>query len=290
VVDYQEISKSGREGSTAILGITSSLLRNHQRNLIGAMLIIRDLTEEKKTEELIRRMDRLTSLGQLSAGIAHEIRNPLTSINFNVRLLAKKLVGADAAQGLIDDTLEGIDRIKTLVKGMLDFAKPSLPCLKSDSLLRVLKNSIALIDSQLKNKDIEVVFDLNENFPEVIFDSHQIQQVLVNLLLNSLEAMPRGGRIGITSTIEPAHGKQGGQVVLYCTDAGTGISRENLSKIFNPFFTTKPEGTGLGLSIVHKILEQHNATVDVVSEEGRGTTFILKFPIHRTEGEKDVSL
>lgn len=290
VVDYQEINKSGREGSTLILGITSSLLRNHQRNLIGAMLIIRDLTEEKKTEELIRRMDRLTSLGQLSAGIAHEIRNPLTSINFNVQLLAKKLVGADAAQGLIDDTLEGIDRIKTLVKGMLDFAKPSLPCLKSDSLLRVLKDSVGLIDSQLKNKGVEVVFDLNENFPEVIFDSHQIQQVFVNLLFNSLEAMPCGGRIGITSRIERDHGKQGGHVVLYCTDAGTGIGRENLSKIFNPFFTTKPEGTGLGLSIVHKILEQHNATVEVVSEEGRGTTFILKFPIHRTEGEKDVSL
>ena len=232
----------------------------------------------------------MTSLGQLSAGIAHEIRNPLTSINFNVHLLAKKLVVADAAKGLIDDTLEGIDRIKTLVKGMLDFAKPSLPCLKSDSILRVLKDSIALIDSQLKKKGIDVIVDLNENFPEVIFDSHQIQQVFVNLLLNGMEAMPEGGVISITSRMEKAPGKQGDHVVLHCTDAGTGISRENLSKIFNPFFTTKPEGTGLGLAIVYKIMEQHNGSVDVVSEEGKGTTFILRFPIHRTEGKKDVPL
>ncbi len=290
VVDYQEINKNSRDGNAAILGITSSLLRNHQRNLIGAMLIIRDLTEEKRTEELIRRMDRLTSLGQLSAGIAHEIRNPLTSMNFNVQLLAKKVVATEATKELIDDTLEGIDRIKTLVKGMLDFAKPSLPCLKSDSLLRVLNDSIALIDSQLKKKGVEVVLEGDEDFPEVILDAHQIQQVFVNLLLNGMEAMPGGGRISITSRVERDPAKQGGQVVLHCADAGTGIAHENLSKIFNPFFTTKPEGTGLGLPIVHKILEQHNASVDVVSEEGRGTTFILRFPIVRTEGKRDVSL
>ncbi len=283
VVDSKEIQQTRKEGVATTLGITSSLLRNHQGNLIGAMVIIRDLTEEKKTEELIRRIDRLTSLGQLSAGIAHEIRNPLTSINFNVQLLAKKSFSPEAAKNLIEDTQEGIDRIRTLVKGMLDFAKPSLPCLKSDALLRVVQGSIALMDSQLKEKKVEVLCEVQENLPEVILDAHQIQQVFVNLLLNGMEAMPEGGTIRITGQVEKRSKKFGDHVVLYVNDHGTGISRDSLSRIFNPFFTTKPEGTGLGLSIVHKILEQHNASVDVSSEKNRGTTFILRFPIHPVE-------
>jgi two-component system NtrC family sensor kinase len=283
VVDYKEIKKIEKDGTTAILGITSSLLKNHQRNLIGAMVLIRDLTEKKKTEELIRRMDRLSSLGQLSAGIAHEIRNPLTSINFNVQLLAKKIALTETTRCLIDDTKEGIDRIRTLVKGMLDFAKPSRPSLKSDSIPRVLKDSIALMDSQLKKNGVAVSVLMPEPFPEVIFDAHQIQQVFVNLLLNGMEAMAEGGSISIKSLIEKDAKKKGVHVLLHFTDHGAGISRENLSRIFDPFFTTKPDGTGLGLPIVHKILEQHNASVGVSSEEGKGTTFILKFPIHRTE-------
>lgn len=130
VVNRKEINPN--HGATA-LGVTSSLLRNHQSALIGAMIIVRDLTEEKKTDELIRRIDRLTSLGQLSAGIAHEIRNPLASIYFNVQLLAKKLPASDPTHSLLGDTQEGVNRIRTLVKGMLDFAKPSPPSLKHDS-------------------------------------------------------------------------------------------------------------------------------------------------------------
>jgi len=286
VVDNKEIRQVRKEGGTVTLGITSSLLRNHQEGLIGAMVIIRDLTEEKKTEELIRRIDRLTSLGQLSAGIAHEIRNPLTSINFNVQLLAKKAAVSETARNLIADTQEGIDRIRTLVKGMLNFAKPSLPCLKSDSLRRVVRGSIALMDSQLKEKQVEVCCEMAENLPEVVLDAHQIQQVLVNLLLNGMEAMPEGGIIRIAGRIEKGPKKRGDQVVLQVTDQGTGIARDNLSRIFNPFFTTKPEGTGLGLSIVHKILEQHHASVDVASDKNRGTTFTLRFPVHPAEDQR----
>jgi PAS domain S-box-containing protein len=290
VVSRKEVHRMSGNGNADTLGLTSSLLRNHQGNLIGAMLIVRDLTEEKKTEELIRRIDRLTSLGQLSAGIAHEIRNPLASINFNVQLLAKKLAAADDnARSLIDDTREGIDRIRILVKGMLDFAKPSLPCLKKDSIVRVLKDTISLMDSQLKKKKVMVKLGILDDIPDVVIDAHQIQQVFVNLLLNGMEAMPEGGRITIGGRIEKGHGKLCDQAVLQFTDHGVGISRDNLNKIFNPFFTTKTEGTGLGLSIVHKILEQHNALVEVFSEEGKGTTFTLKFQIHGVE-ERDAAI
>lgn len=290
VVNRREINRHSGNGNVDILGLTSSLLRNDQGNLIGAMLIVRDLTEEKKTEELIRRIDRLTSLGQLSAGIAHEIRNPLASINFNVQLMAKQLVETENTKSLIEDTREGIDRIRILVKGMLDFAKPSLPCLKKDSIVRVLKDTISLMDSQLKKKKVVIRLGVLDDIPEVVIDAHQIQQVFVNLLLNGMEAMPEGGRINIGGRIEKGHGKLCDKALLQFTDHGVGISRDNLHKIFNPFFTTKTEGTGLGLSIVHKILEQHNALVEVFSEEDKGTTFILKFQIHGVEENRCIDI
>jgi two-component system NtrC family sensor kinase len=282
--EYQEIRKSRKDGSQLILGITSSWLRDHQDHLIGVIFIVRDLTEGKRTEELIRRMDRLTSIGQLSAGVAHEIRNPLASISLNVQMLSKKWALDEAAQNIVSDTLEGIDRIKSLVKGMLDFAKPSTPALKRGSLARVLNNSIALLDSQLRKKRIDVKLDLVEDLPEIVFDEHQIQQVLVNLLLNGLEAMSDGGSLRIKGSLGKDQKKRRRHLALQIMDTGVGIPPGDLSKIFDPFFTTKPEGTGLGLSIVHKILDQHQASIDVVSEENRGTTFILSFPLTPLEG------
>ncbi|MHB8070121.1 MAG: GAF domain-containing protein [Desulfobaccales bacterium] len=287
--DYQEIRKSRKDGSQLILGITSSWLRDHQDNLIGVVFSVRDLSEAKRTEEMIRRMDRLTSIGQLSAGIAHEIRNPLASISLNVQMLSKKLALDDASKNIVSDTLEGIDRIKSLVKGMLDFAKPSYPALKKGSIARVLRHSISLLDSQTRKKRIEIKLDMPEDLPEVVFDEHQIQQVLVNLLLNGLEAMSDGGSIRIKAGLGSHNKKRQRRLALQITDSGEGIPAADLSKIFDPFFTTKPEGTGLGLSIVHKILDQHHASIEVVSAKNRGTTFILSFPLYPAGG-RDVPL
>ena len=169
---------------------------------------------------------------------------------------------------------------------MLDFAKPSRPCLKNDSIVRVLKDSIALLDSQLKKNKVVVVLDMDDSLPEIVLDAHQIQQVFVNLLLNGMEAMAEGGCISVTGRIEKDAGTDRDRLLLLFTDHGQGISREDLPQIFNPFFTTKADGTGLGLPIVHKILEQHNALVDVRSEEGQGTTFLLRFPMHRSEEKR----
>jgi two-component system NtrC family sensor kinase len=204
-------------------------------------------------------------------------------------MLSKKLALDDAAKNIVADTLEGIDRIKSLVKGMLDFAKPSTPALKRGSIARVLRNSIALLDSQLRKKNIEVKLDLPEDLPEIVFDEHQIQQVLVNLLLNGLEAMSDGGSLRIRGSLGRDQKKRRRHLALHITDTGSGIPPANLSKIFDPFFTTKPEGTGLGLSIVHKILDQHHVAIDVVSAEHRGTTFILSFPL-KPAGGLDVPL
>jgi signal transduction histidine kinase len=249
------------------------------------MVLVRDLTEEKKTEALIRRIDRVTALGQLSAGIAHEIRNPLASISFNVQLLAKRLNGTPEAAGLIHDTRAGIDRIRSLVQSMLDFARPAPPRLQRGSLAALLRETVALMDAQLRENRVAITLDLPPDLPEVVFDAHQAQQVFVNLVLNAMQAMPGGGRIVIDGRVEPGDDGSGRCLLLRCTDHGCGISADNLARIFNPFYTTKAEGTGLGLSIVHKILEQHNATVEVVSEAGRGTSFLIRFPLDQNGGD-----
>ncbi len=277
-ISNREVVVTGKDGSESIFGLTSVTL-DIEENTSGALISIQDLTETKKTEELIRRMDRLSSLGTLSAGMAHEIRNPLASINFNVQLMAKKLQRADVEESILADTFEGINRINMLIKRILDFTKTGTPVFKSANINDVLEEAIALIAPQLNKKKIDIQKYL-EKVPESIFDPHQIQQVLVNLLLNSVEAIQDGnGIIDIRTSVK--RNAPNDLLLLTIRDNGAGISSENLQKIFDPFFTTKPEGTGLGLSIVHKIMDQHDAKIDIKSKEGKGTSFILSFPIRR---------
>ena len=236
----------------------------------------------------MRRMDRLTSLGQLSAGIAHEIRNPLASINFNVQFLARQLDPDEKTRRIIDDTLTGVDRIKDLVKGMLDFCRPAPPKLKSDSIRQCLEDAVSLLESQFRKNDIRVALSLAQDAPDIVFDNQQIHQVFVNILLNAMQAMPKGGTVRVESRIEQDAKKPRRQLCVTISDSGVGIPKEDFSKIFDPFFTTKPEGTGLGLSIAHKILEQHRAVIEVKSREGQGTTFTLRFPIDEGKGHVPV--
>ena len=276
--DSREI-RHERKGTTLILGVSATLLRE-PGGARGALIIFQDLTESKRTEELIRRVDRLTSLGQLSAGIAHEIRNPLASINFNVQMLMKKSPPADGdrSREILRDTLRGVDRIKTLVKGMLDFAKPATPRFKRAFLSSALSETISLLETELRKKRIRLEMKLADPEPEVVFDPYQIQQVFMNLILNAMEAMPDGGKIMIRSVLE------GECLSVRIADTGAGIAAPDLAKIFDPFFTTKPEGTGLGLSIVHKILEQHHARIEIESRVGGGTTFLIRFAVNGREG------
>ena len=282
VPDNQEIAYPRKDGNTVLLGINSSLLKNRVSGIIGTILSIQDLTEVKKTEELIRRMDKLSSLGQLSAGLAHEIRNPLASINFNVQLIEKHLEGDQHARSIMRDTFEGIERIKVLVKRVLDFTRTGIPSFSSGDIHESINDALELVAPHIKKKNIAIKKKYAENTGPLVFDPHQMQQVFVNLFLNATEATPEGGLIEIRSTKEQDRNRGEDVCVVTVTDNGQGISPENVSKIFDPFFTTKPEGTGLGLSIVYKILEQHEASIDIKSIENKGSSFSLRFPAKRT--------
>jgi two-component system NtrC family sensor kinase len=284
ITESRELVIRKKQGGRAVLGVSSSQLRSRDGTVLGAVVMARDLTEAKRSEEWLRRMDRLTSLGQLSAGIAHEIRNPLASINFNVQFLARQLDPDEKTRRIIDDTLTGVDRIKGLVKGMLDFCRPAPPILKSESINRAIEDVVSLLDSQFRKHDVRVELSLAQDAPDVVFDNQQIHQVIVNILLNAMQAMPQGGIVRVESCVEQDPKKPHRRLCITISDSGVGIAKEDFPKIFDPFFTTKPEGTGLGLSIAHKILEQHHAVIEAKSRVGQGTTFILRFPIDEGKG------
>jgi two-component system NtrC family sensor kinase len=288
ITESRELVIRKKQGDRAVLSVSSSQLKSRDGTVLGAVLIAQDITEAKRSEEWMRRMDRLTSLGQLSAGIAHEIRNPLASINFNVQFLARQLDPDEKTRRIIGDTLTGVDRIKDLVKGMLDFCRPAPPKLKSDSIRRCLEDAVSLLESQFRKNDIRVALSLAQDAPDIVFDNQQIHQVFVNILLNAMQAMPKGGTVRVESRIEQDAKKPRRQLCVTISDSGVGIPKEDFPKIFDPFFTTKPEGTGLGLSIAHKILEQHRAVIEVKSREGQGTTFTLRFPIDEGKGHVPV--
>jgi PAS domain S-box-containing protein len=276
---YREIINSKRIGEEEIYGVNTSVVRSQSDKVKGAIITIRDLTQIKQTEAMLRRVEKLSSLGQMSAGIAHEIRNPLASINFNVQLLRKRMGEDDPSQQTIRNTLEGVERIKTVIQRTLDFTKDINPAMQYGDIESVLTEAIMLTTQQFKFRKIKINKDFCHNLPKILFDPHQIRNVFVNLLLNAAEAMPRGGTVTIRRLIEEPSNLNGTEkLLIIIKDNGIGISHDNLKRIFDPFFTTRQEGTGLGLSIVHKILEQHNFSIDVRSRENRGTSFFLRFP------------
>jgi PAS domain S-box-containing protein len=287
--ENEEINWTRSDGENLVLQINSTLLRGKDRAVQGTIVSIQDLTEIKKTEELIHRMDKLSSLGQLSAGLAHELRNPLASINFNVQLLEKALEKDQNTRAIFQDTNEAIERIKILVKRVLDFTKKGLPAFKSGCIHHSINDAAELIAPQLGKKHIEIKRDFSRDVGPITFDPNQMQQVFVNLLMNATEATPDGGTIDIRSDVEKRRQHSSDMLVLTISDNGQGILPDHLPKVFDPFFTTKADGTGLGLSIVHKILEQHDATIDVKSKENKGTTFIIRIPIKKI-AERDVSV
>ena len=280
-VETSLVRKSGEE---SILQIATCSVKRPEEVSTEFIITFRDITESRKSEEILHRMDMLSSLGQLSAGIAHEIRNPLSGIKLNLQILSKKIKNPESIEK-ISDSLEGIGRINNLIKSVLNFARPVVPKFKRDHLQRVLKDTISIMGSQLRRNKIRVTMDLPAAVPVIAFDENQIRQVFVNLLLNAMAAMPEGGTIKIIGSMDNHEPGKAGLFRLVIADSGSGIRQDLLPRIFDPFFTTKPEGTGLGLSIVHKILEQHKATIEVESSDRRGTVFTLTFPLNTVEAE-----
>ena len=228
----------------------------------------------RKTEAQLIRSEKLAALGQLAAGIAHEIRNPLTSINILIHSLRDKPSDEERHQEDLRVIEEEIHRINEIVDQFLRFAKPAPPLLQEADVLSLFEETLLLLKPQIEKQRIFVEKEFPA-LPPTVLDREQMKQVILNLLLNALQAMPGGGRLRLSAQVL----EDNRWIQLSIQDTGVGIPPEDMNKLFDPFFSTKEGGVGLGLSIAHRILDQHRGKIQAQSTPGRGTLFTLWLPI-----------
>lgn len=238
----------------------------------GNILTIEDLTERVSFRQRMARFERLASLGRLSAGIAHEVRNPLTGISLLLDELHDRLLTNPADQKLIQRALHEIERLESLVNELLTFAALPENRMVSGDLAAVLHNTLFLMSKQFEKQQVRLHEDIPETLPHPRMDGDRLKQAILNLLTNALDAMPGGGDLWIAAR-RTADGCR-----LTIRDSGQGVSPERLALIFEPFYTTKGEGTGLGLSITYTIITSHGGRIEVQSREGEGTEFSIHLP------------
>ncbi len=275
------------------LGMLTTLSNQAAVAIENAMLY-EDLS---KTKVQMQRADRLASLGTLTAGLAHEIRNPLVAIKTFTQLLPTRFDDDEFRNHFLKVTAGEVDRISSLVSELLDFSRPSQPKLNKENLNQVLEKMLLLVDTELHKKSLQIIKNFNEFLPPVVLDKEQIKQVFLNILLNAVYAAPESGTITVETRLIKRDGSQSFiQVII--KDTGQGISEENMDKIFTPFYTTKHEGSGLGLAISNQIIQEHSGSIEVESKENQGTTFYINLPVNplliqgekqwRQENEKNV--
>jgi len=237
--------------------------------------VSRDVTQEIGRQEMLLQQEKLSSVGKLAAGVAHEINNPLTAVLTNSMLLLEDLPTDDPMyedlKAIADETL----RCREIVRGLLEFARQDVPAKVESDLNKIAASVVSLVRKQFSFKNIAIVQDLAQNLPAVNIDRDQFQQVIVNILINAMEAIERDGEI----LIETAYNEPKRTIELKITDTGNGIPEEARLKLFDPFFTTKDTGTGLGLSISHGVVQRHGGSISFKSQMGKGTTFVISLPV-----------
>jgi signal transduction histidine kinase len=234
---------------------------------------------ERYHYEQMKRADRLASIGEMAAGIAHEIKNPLAGIAGVVQVFKKGLPVGDQNRAVLEEVLSQVERMDKAVRNLLSFARPPEPKMSLVDVNELIGKLLDFLEPQFAKHSITAERKLTTGLPLLKLDPDLIQQALINIALNAIQAMPEGGRFSVeTRSVKPEKEINGSVEILFM-DTGKGISPENLSRIFNPFFTTRQQGTGLGLSITQRIIEQHNGDINVMSTPGRGASFMISFPI-----------
>jgi signal transduction histidine kinase len=234
------------------------------------IVVGRDISERKKMGEFIRKTETLSIAGQLAAGIAHEIRNPLTSVKGFLQLMQKK----SDISNFLDIMLAEIDDMDKIIKEFLTLAKPQANQTLETNVNVILQNVISLISPQAILKNIDIVKNVEPHLPLIYCDQYQIQQVLINILQNSIQAMNTGGQITIKATKNNSS-----HIMFRVIDQGPGITKERMKRIYEPFFSIKEKGTGIGLMICHKIIRDHGGTIHIDSKVNEGTTVDIILPI-----------
>lgn len=280
-----EFSIKGYFGDRRDIGLATSPLRDPQGSAMGVVIVFRDLSQIKVLEERLRKGERLASLGILSAGMAHEIRNPLGGIRGATQLLQDELQEGSGLNEYIEIIIREVDRLNNIVKGLLEFARPAALKLRPINLHQTLDQVVSLVEMEVPKERVRFVRHLDPSLPEVLADPDQLTQVFLNLFKNGLDAMGGEGVLTLTTRMLPGYKRQPGEhakrgmVAVDVEDQGCGMEAEETEKIFNPFYTRKAGGVGLGLAITHRIIEEHGGKIDVTSEPDKGTRVRVSLPI-----------
>ena len=277
--EFQEVESHiiDKQGQVHDVRLYTSRFNGDQNDYIGSLLVIRDVSEIKKLEEYAKQSERLASLGQLTAGIAHEIKNPLSIIQVAAETIKLQIDGKNEEEEIInelsDDILESSERMNKMLTDFLKLTKGDtnnefIPI----DLIPLIKELLNLLRNKFNDNNVKISTDYQMSMAIVVGDKHKLSQLLLNLLLNSLQSMNNGGFISITIRDEVDH------YHLSVSDTGEGIPPDKIKWIFNPFYSTKKDGTGLGLSIVHEIIMQHGGGIWAESEINKGTTIHFQLP------------
>ena len=291
--EYCESCKSLETGETVtcemyephlskFLEIRAMPLNDSNGELIGLIHVIRDITQRRRVEEALQRAEQLKMVGELAAGLAHEIKNPLAGIKGSIQVLVETASIAEEDRSLILKAIDEIKRIDILLKSLLNFAKPPKLHLMATDVNDLLDKAVAL---SLKHpslspggsKTINVLKDFDPDLQEIMADPMQLQQVFLNLMFNAIEAMPKGGALAVKTFLDDSDNV----LRIAISDTGKGMEPQMLDQIFQPFFTTKRKGSGLGLSICQRLVDQHEGTLSVESAPGKGTVFTILLPVRK---------
>ncbi|HKE31774.1 MAG TPA: ATP-binding protein, partial [Candidatus Angelobacter sp.] len=269
-------------GDTRIANVAIAPLVTRKFNVIGRLIIVDDITERMELESQLSQAEKMSSIGLLAAGVAHEVNTPLAVISSYAQMLLKQVNGDEKLSSLLDKITRQTFRASEIVNNLLNFSRTSGTEFSQININKIISDTLALLEHQFKTSRIKVESDLYQDLPMIHGNAGKLQQVFLNLFLNAKDAMAGTGG---TLRVETANGSG---VMVSVSDSGTGIAPENIHKIYDPFFTTKlashegqPRGTGLGLSVTYGIIQEHAGKIRVESRPGHGTTFHLEFPLIR---------
>ena len=275
-----------------VVGYTLSQVMDDDGTSIGAAMFFKDLTLVEQREESERLRNRLASLGEMAAGIAHELKNPLAGIEVMAGLLRRQVPDSKDAQSLLADILSEAKLANKIVVEMLEFVRPVRLQVERTDVAGVLQQAVSMAESKTSRGNVLVDIDVEPKLA-IECDDHQLSQVFTNLIANAFEALEGKGRLGITAVSKIVEGDPAfagaaptptPMIIIDVADDGPGLKVELIDKIFDPFFTTKPQGSGLGLAIVRKIVDAHDGRIDVSSTPGVGTRFRVTLPVSSASG------
>jgi two-component system sensor histidine kinase HydH len=278
----REIECPVGNGRLVPLEVSVSRLPSEDGSRTGSLVLFRDQSEIRALRREIARNQRLASVGRLAAGVAHEVRNPLSSIKGFATYFKERYREAPEDLQIAELMIGEVERVDRVIGQLLDFARPVRIRPQTVSVPALLGDSVKLFEARAAEQDIRIRLAVDEGLCQAELDEDRIRQVLLNLYLNAADAMGRGGVITVTAG--PVEGRGGIQIRV--ADTGAGIAEADQAHVFDPYFTTKSSGTGLGLAIVHNIIEAHGGEIRIESQAGRGTTVVLFFPERAEEGGK----